>query len=83
MPEEMQDQMRSGLKLHKEHRNKLIENIMTNSDVFTKEELEAKPTDELEKLSKLAKAPADYSILGANSVKLTDEVLLPPGIGVE
>ncbi len=83
LPEEMQDQMRSGLKLHKEHRNKLIENIMTNSDVFTKEELEAKPTDELEKLSKLAKAPADYSVLGANSVKLTDEVLLPPGIGVE
>jgi len=83
LPEEMQDQMRSGLKLHKEYRSQLIENIMTNSDVFTKEELEAKPTDELEKLSKLAKAPADYSVLGANSVKLTDEVLLPPGIGVE
>jgi len=83
LPEEMQDQLRSGLKLHKEHRNKLIENIMTNSDVFSKEELEAKATEELEKLSKLVKVPADYSVLGVNGSKPSvGEVLLPPGVGV-
>lgn len=83
LPEEMQDQMRSGLKLHKEHRNSLIERITTNSNVFTKEELEAKSTDELEKLSKMVKAPTDYSVLGASGGRTTDEILLPPGVGVE
>ena len=82
MPEEMRDQMESGLKLHREQRQAVIDKIKA-FNVFSEEELQKKSLDELNKISKLIPAPRDYSLAGAKSVNTnteTEEVLLPIGL---
>lgn len=83
LPAEMQDQMKSGLALHKAKREKLIGHITTNSKAFTAEELKAKDTSELEKLANLAKAPVDYSAMGGGSHQESSQpanMVLPMGV---
>lgn len=82
MPEEMRDQMESGLKLHREQRQAVIDKIKA-FNVFSEEELQKKSMDELNKISKLIPTPRDYSLAGAKSVNTnteTEEVLLPLGL---
>lgn len=86
LPADMKDQFASGLRLHKEQRDSLIEKLVAYSDAFTKEELAAKSMDELHKLEKLIPHQTDYSGLGAggniqaNINKVTP--LLPLGVVV-
>lgn len=82
MPAEMRDQMESGLKLHREQRQTIIDAIKVH-DVFTEEELQKKSMDELSKIVRLIPTPKDYSLAGARSVNVngnTEEVLLPIGL---
>lgn len=86
LPDEMRDQMRNGLALYKAERNKLVEHITANAkDVFTTEELQAKPTDELKKLVAMAKAPVDYTGFGGGNPPNTntsgpEKKVLPVGV---
>lgn len=82
MPEEMRDQMESGLKLHREQRQTVIDLIKAHN-VFTEEELQKKSMDELSKIVRLIPIPRDYSLAGAKSVNINanvEEVLLPIGL---
>lgn len=84
MPEEMRDQMASGLRLHKEQRQIAIDQIKAHAlNVFTDEELQRKSMDELTKLTKLIPIRRDYSLAGARAVNTntsSEEVLLPIGL---
>jgi len=84
-PPEVQDQMRSGLRLHQEHRAELIKTIMTNSaeNVWTEDELKAYSTDMLDKLSKQFPQVnyAGRAAGGYTPIK-EEEVLLPPGVKI-
>jgi len=84
MPEEMRDQMASGLRLHKEQRQTAIDQIKAHAqNVFTDEELHCKSMDELTKLTKLLPIRRDYSLAGARAVNTntsSEEVLLPIGL---
>ena len=83
MPDEIQDQMRNGLKLHREKRQELINNILANSakGVWTDEELKKMDTGFLEKLSSSVKPKVDYSGMGpTNHQQADDEILLPAGV---
>lgn len=96
MPTSMQEQTRSALKLHNDHKQDLVNSIMTNAGegVWKKENLEAMPMETLEAIAKTAKVtatppPANYAGLGAgtnlnnnNSVP-TAPVLLPTGVSTK
>jgi hypothetical protein len=82
IPSDMAEQMRHGLALHKEEKQKLVTMIMDNSKDFTAEELNAKPIDELKKLTSLIKPVADYSARGNGGTNQSVDNLLPP-MGVE
>lgn len=82
LPKEIKDQVESGLKLHSEMRAGMIQSILTNqsSDVFAKEELEALPAAQLQKLAD-AMRPKQYRMgAGGGGVNTNEEKLLPPGI---
>ena len=67
LPAEQRAQMQHGMKLHKAHRVTAIERIQKEApDVYSVEELEAMPTDQLEKLARAIKVPVDYSGNGGN-----------------
>lgn len=82
LPSEMQDQFRSGLKLHQEQKTALIEKIVSYNKAYTKEELSAHSMEDLMKLSSfIPEAKPDYSLLGANGAFTSAEpVLVPVGI---
>ena len=63
LPEDIQANVQSGLKLRDEKRKSMIEGIQANTaDVWTKEELEVLSCEKLEKIAKSAKVEvADYS----------------------
>lgn len=85
MPEEMRDQMESGLRLHREQRQAIVDRIKAHN-VFTEEELQKKSLEELTKLVRLIPTTRDYSLAGAKSVNTntnTEDVLLPIGIGLK
>jgi len=84
-PDEIQDQMRSGLNLHRERKQKLVEAITANTDAYTADELKEMSMGALEKLGKaVIKAPVDYSALGAggglNPQANTVQPMIPPNI---
>jgi len=62
MPDEMKEKVSAGVGLYKEHREELIESILTNTekDTWDKEGLEAMDTKTLEKVAKSV-TPHDYS----------------------
>jgi len=88
LPTEMQEQLRSGLVLHRARRAEIVTHITTQKpDVYTAEELQAMPMEALEKIGTLlevpAPAPVDYSVNGAGGAIVTniDSVgkLMPAG----
>jgi hypothetical protein len=87
MPDDMQEQMRTGLKLHQEQRQGLIDNILSNTaqGVWSDEELKKMDTGFLEKLSSSIKAKMDYSGQGPTNHRDqgSDEILLPTGMDSE
>lgn len=55
MPDEMKEQMQAALVLHENQKKSLISGIIANAEgVWTKEELEGKKIDELQKIAKMA-----------------------------
>ena len=54
LPKETVDQLNFGLGIYKKNRQDAIAKIMANTEVYTKEELEAKDFPELEKIYKLS-----------------------------
>lgn len=86
LPDEMKDSMQSGLALHQEMRQKMIQSVMDNAkDVWTKDELEKMNTDTLKKVANSITVPADYSL--KNSIIKNNaedmEVLILPGIEIK
>ena len=93
MPANMQEQMRSALKLHSDHKSSLIDGILANTEegTWTKEELGVYEVEKLEKIAKTAKVnqpeiQANYSGMSAgrniHDNKAQDEVpaMEPTGI---
>jgi len=82
-PDDVKEQMQEGLKLHNEHRNDLIKEILENAekDSWTEDELKAYSTKMLEKFAKQFKPVVDYSGQGAGGVlqkaNENEEKLLP------
>jgi hypothetical protein len=64
-PSEIQEVLNTGLRMQRARRNDLVKALLENArNKFTKEQLQAKPLDELENLASLADVP-DYSAAGA------------------
>jgi hypothetical protein len=86
LPSDMREQFSHGLALHQQRRTELIDRVTANSDVYTKEELEAKPIDEIEKLASLVKPQVNHAPLGGgqaptdNSNQDAPSPLLPTGV---
>lgn len=67
LPAPMQEQMRHGMQLYNDQKQSIVDGIVAaDAEAYTREELEAKSMDELKKLSRLAKAPVDYSGFGTH-----------------
>jgi hypothetical protein len=83
MPAELKEQVEEGIKLHQEKRKGLMQTVASYSDVFTEEELNAKSTDELEKLAQLVpkqKTQGNYVAKGSDPVDNSadqGDILLP------
>lgn len=80
MPQEMQDEIKTGLTLHKEKREALETAILENADVWTKEDLAVMELTMLEKIAKTNPSTTDYSGLeaGGSPVKVNSEEMLVP-----
>lgn len=92
LPKEMRASVEHGMKLHEDHRKKLIAYVSKNTDVYTEDELKEMKTDFLEKLSKAVKPQVNYAGQGAgygdkdfsvNREKEVDYEDIPLPIGVE
>lgn len=86
LSEDMQEQVESGIKLHKENRENLIQSIQENSaeGTWTEEDLKAMNTEMLTKVYKSVNG-VDYTALGNIEPKVTvnksqDEVMMPTGM---
>ena len=70
MPEELKDQMRSGLALHKAQKAKMVKTILANTEgIWSQEELTRMDTDQLTKIyrsTNVAEEVADYSLNGGS-----------------
>lgn len=88
VPEGMRDSMRAGLKLHKEQREKMIKEILiqTEKGIWDEDDLKVMETDTLKKVfDSVKKEEVDFSILGDNKIQdnVEQEKLLPPGVGMK
>jgi len=85
LPDETRAQMEYGMKAYKQKRSELIEHIAANTEVYSKEALGGRDIEELERLAKVVKPKADYSVMGiqGNASVGSEDVLLPPGVEAE
>jgi len=90
VPNEIKAQLDYGERLHQEHRQDLVQHVMTNAaeGVYTEDELKEMETGSLEKLAKAIKPKVDYSAFGGSGNQpqtdaAQEEVLLPPGVQAE
>ncbi len=86
LPVEMQEQMKSGLILHREKRQKLIQTIIANNKRFTEENLKNRTMESLEELVSFIPEQVDYSVNGAGGSLGTgnaQELLLPAGVEIK
>lgn len=84
-PEEMQDQLRSGLKLHQAQKEALITSIIGYNKSYTEEELRTRSMDELTKMASFVpESKADFSIFGINRTQSVstnaEKPLIPVGV---
>lgn len=82
MPQEMQESMRTGLTLNKQHRDGLVNTILSGTkDVWTKEDLNEMNVNMLERIAKSIPTSVDYSGQTAGAGIQTNsnevEILLP------
>ena len=86
LPDEMQDSVRAGLKLHQAQREEKVKHILDNvKDVWKEEDLKAMNAEILDKVYASIKVEGDYS-LNAHSEKTVntnkEEVLIPTGVKI-
>ena len=83
LSEEMQDQMRSGLKLHQEKKAELIktitDHIKDKEGSYTESELKAMSMIDLHKLASLIPVEADYSPMGGGGPTAHSDEVEPLG----
>lgn len=78
-PTELQDSLREGLRVQQERRSQIITSLKgTGRCDFTDEQLAAMPTPQLERLLKLADAPAPVVYGGRLSSRTREEQGVPP-----
>ena len=77
-PEEMQDVLRDGHKMHKERKSKIVQELLVNKrNTFTEDALSLKDIAELEALAELAQsAPADFTLNSPDQKPTGDDELL-------
>ncbi|KKL19429.1 hypothetical protein LCGC14_2465570, partial [marine sediment metagenome] len=88
VPEGMRDSMRAGLKLHEEQREKMIKEILTNTEkgVWDEDDLKVMETSILKKVFDSVKTEeVDFSALSTHGTEGGGKpgLLLPPGIKKE
>jgi hypothetical protein len=68
-PAEVQDQLKSGLNLHRQERNDMIKKIVNNAgeNGFTEDELKQMSTDQLRKMTNMIPEPGNYTLNGGGS----------------
>lgn len=79
-PGDMKDVLTAGLTMHKAKKAQLIEGLIANKrNKFTKEQLESKSVDELEKLADLAAVVVDFTVNSPQvNVEYDDEKIPDP-----
>ena len=82
LPDDLRKKVDHGLKLYEERRKKVVNHILSNTSVYSADELNTLDTEALEKLARAVKPITDYSVAGApaQSNSAQSEVLLPPGV---
>jgi len=77
-PEEMQEVLRDGLRMHKAKKTEIVSNILKNKrNKFTEDQLNSKDISELEALAELAQsAPPDFSLNSPSGKPEADEETL-------
>lgn len=93
---ELQEQMRSGMQLHREKRQKLIQALVqANSKKFSEEKLKDRTMEALEELVSLIPEKSDYSVHAAGGGALggtaylhlnnnsEEDMLLPAGVEIK
>lgn len=83
VPDEIKEQMQSGLALHQERRNNMISNVLDNTkDIWTKEKLEGLDFETLSMVSNSIKPVVNYSAQNSKTeVKVNSvEPMLPAGV---
>ncbi|OFY64765.1 MAG: hypothetical protein A2Y71_06240 [Bacteroidetes bacterium RBG_13_42_15] len=87
LPEEVADQIKTGLKTNQEQREAVVKEILSNTKAFTEDELKAMKTDLLVKTYKaVCKEQVDFSLNaggGGDSTQAYGEILYPVGVGVK
>ena len=87
MPAEMQDQARSGLKLHQEQKTRMVKAVLeTYAEVWSEKELKDMDVEALSKITKTIPTVVDYSLNSSTEVRVNSGQVLnmyPGGIGVE
>ena len=85
-PAEMQSVLNRALARDRQMKADLVEMLATNQKAFTKEELAAKPLDELEKLAALASPQGDFSLKNLSAqtpTQIKEEPLAVPTFNFE
>lgn len=92
LPEALQEEVRSGLNLHRERRQKMIQALVEAfPKKFTEDKLKNRTTEALEELiGMIPEKPADFSANGAGSESINanmgmaaDDILLPIGVEIK
>lgn len=75
MPQEMRDQMETGLALHDAKRKELVDSIINNTEkgVWTEEELQKHPTSFLEKIAKSFKETGNFVLNSGGQTRINGD----------
>jgi len=77
-------QVEKGMALYTAHRQDLITHILSNTTVYTQQDLDGVCDVGLEKIAQIVKPRADYSVAGGvpqtNTAQVGELPLLPPGV---
>lgn len=83
-PPEIRSVFQHGLGLYRQERDRKIGHILANTDVYTKERLDAMQDQDLDDLAQAIKAPTDFSLKGpvpqVNRGSHEAQAVYPPGV---
>ena len=83
-PPDLRAVFQHGLGLYRQERDRKIGHILANTDVYTKERLDAMADQDLDDLARAIKVPQDFSLQGPvpgiNRAGHQDNAVYPPGV---